>query len=251
MERDTQIGGGKDRFPETRRSAVRRAGDADPDVRARALETLLAAYWKPVYKHLRIGWKASNEEAKDWTQGFFARFLEKGQVEKYDPARGTFRAYLRLAADSYVSNERKAAGRLKRGGAVAFVPLDFETAEGEIRQHPPSQELSAEEQFDQEWTRTLFQLSHAALAAALRAEGKEIHLALFERYDLEADGPAPRPTYQELAQAHGIPVTQVTNYLSATRRRFREIVLHTLREITGGEVEFAEEARRLLGIDPT
>ena len=42
----------------------------------------------------------------------------------------------------------------------------------------------------------------------------------------------------------------VTNRLASVRRRFREIVLATLREVTANEKEFRSEARALLGIEP-
>ena len=238
-------------FPETRYSAVRLAQDADPEVRARGLDLLLAAYWKPVYKHLRHGSRASDEEAQDWTQGFFTRFLERDMLAAFDPRRGSFRNYLRLAADSFVSNERKAARRLKRGGDQRFVSLDWVGAEGELREHPPSPDLTPEEAFEREWARTLFQLALADLQADFDAAGKSTHLRLFERYDLAGDTVEPRPTYQDLAREFSLPVTQVTNFLAATRRRFRELTLERLRAITGSDAEFREEARRLLGTDPS
>ncbi len=76
MSFDTTMGGARERFPQTRRSLVRDAGDSDPAVRRRALEALIASYWKPVYKCLRIQWRESNEDAKDLTQGFFTSLLE-------------------------------------------------------------------------------------------------------------------------------------------------------------------------------
>ena len=53
MNLDTTMGGSRDRFPPTRHSVVRDAGDPDPEVRRDALEALIASYWKPVYKLLR------------------------------------------------------------------------------------------------------------------------------------------------------------------------------------------------------
>lgn len=50
-------------------------------------------------------------------------------VERYDPARARFRTYLRLCLDGFASNARKAERRLKRGGDVTLVPLDFQAAE--------------------------------------------------------------------------------------------------------------------------
>ncbi len=59
-----------------------------------------------------------------------------------------------------------------------------------------------------------------------------------------------RPT-SEIAEALGLPVTQVTNFLAYARREFRAIVLERLREISGTEAEFRLEAMELLGVDPT
>jgi hypothetical protein len=53
-----------------------------------------------------------------------------------------------------------------------------------------------------------------------------------------------------LATEFGIPATQVTNWLAATRRDFRAIVLETLRDLAGTDEEFREEARALLGSPP-
>ncbi len=77
MDRDTDIGGPQDRFPVTTQSAIFAARSEDLLVRQRAFETILASYWKPAYKYIRIKWQASNEDAKDLTQGFFASAIEK------------------------------------------------------------------------------------------------------------------------------------------------------------------------------
>ena len=64
-------------FPTTRRSVVLALGSGDAAERERAFDTLLAIYWKPLYKYLRVAWTRSPEDAEDLTQGFFARAFEK------------------------------------------------------------------------------------------------------------------------------------------------------------------------------
>jgi DNA-directed RNA polymerase specialized sigma24 family protein len=44
------------------------ARSADPLERERALETLFEAYWKPVYKYIRLRWNKTPEDAQDLTQ---------------------------------------------------------------------------------------------------------------------------------------------------------------------------------------
>ena len=85
MPDDTHMGGLADRFPVTRRSLLVAARSDDSDERRRALEVLIAAYWKPVYKYIRLRWQKDNEQAKDLTQEFFARLLEKDFLESYEP----------------------------------------------------------------------------------------------------------------------------------------------------------------------
>ena len=76
----TEMGGLDDRFQSTQWSAVRWALDpADPRA-SEALQALIERYWRPVYFFIRR--KGRNvEEAKDLTQGFFCRLLEKGGLE--------------------------------------------------------------------------------------------------------------------------------------------------------------------------
>jgi DNA-directed RNA polymerase specialized sigma24 family protein len=96
-------------FPLTRRSVVRAAASADPETRRRGFETLVAAYWRPVYKYLRLKWRACGEDAEDLTQGFFARALEKGFFDRFDPgARASARTCAR--ARRLHANERQRRG---------------------------------------------------------------------------------------------------------------------------------------------
>ena len=250
MDKDTEIGGAGGRFPATRHSVVMAVRSADAAERRRAYDALIAAYWKPVYKYLRIKWQASSEDAKDLTQDFFARAMEKGFFDRYDAGRARFRTFLRTCLDGFAANERKAAGRLKRGGGLAFVSLDFETAEGELRHHEPAAELDLDEYFHREWTRSFFGIVVEALEESCRSTGRSLPFEVFRRYDLDAADGGVRPTYQQLADALGIAATDVTNHLALVRREFRRIVLEKLRELTGSDEEFEAEARHLLGAHP-
>ena len=236
-------------FPVTRYSVVLGATSRDPDARRRAFASLVEAYWKPVYKYVRLKWQAPADEAEDLTQGFFARAFEKNFFASYDPAKARFRTFLRTCLDGFIANERKAAGRLKRGGGVQLVPLDFETAEGELRQHEVAAPADMEEYFEREWARSVFGLAVDRLRTQCAAAGREKYFRVFERYDLDATASGDRVTYADLAAELGIGATDVTNHLAAARRQFRALVLEQLRELTASDEEFKEEARRLLGVN--
>jgi RNA polymerase sigma factor (sigma-70 family) len=229
---------------------VRGAASPDAETRRRAFEALVAAYWKPVYKYLRLKWRAPEEDAEDLTQGFFARALEKGFFDRFDPGRARFRTYLRACLDGFVANERKSAHRLKRGGGAEHVSLDFAGAEAELGRPGRPEAGDMEEYFHREWVRSLFGLAVEALRRRCAEAGKSVPFALFERYDLDGPDAARRPSYAELAREMGIPETQVTNHLAWARREFRRLVLQALKQATGSEEEFRAEARQLLGIDP-
>jgi RNA polymerase sigma factor (sigma-70 family) len=238
-------------FPATRLSLLAAAKSGDADERRRAFDVLVASYWKPVYKYLRLRWHASPEDAEDLTQGFFARAFEKGFFDRFDPARARFRTFLRTCLDGHAGNARVAARRLKRGGGVRTLSLDFASAEGELRLQPAAPD-DMEEYFHREWVRSVFGLAVDALRRRAAGRGRGVAFEVFRRYDLEeadADGGA-RATYAELGRALGLPATQVTNHLSAMRREFRGLVLDALREQCASHDEFRAEARALLGVDP-
>ena len=250
MHENTRLAPQQGGFPLTRHSVVLATRSADPEVWARAYETLVAAYWKPVYKYARLKWQLTREDAEDLTQSFFAQAFDRDFFARYEPARARFRTFLRTCLDRFAANERKAALRLKRGGGARLVSLDFDGAERELELSKRSEDGDVESYFRQEWIRSLLGLAVETLREQLDGAGKHTHFRLFERYDLSGDEAPVRPTYAELAAEFAIPATQVTNFLAATRREFRRIILERLRELTGSDEEFRLEARELLGIDP-
>jgi hypothetical protein len=246
MDPDTDIGGPLHKFPVTNHSAIIGARSDDQVVRRRAFETILASYWKPAYKYIRLKWQADNEDAKDLTQGFFANALEKNHFATYDTAKASFQTFLRTCLDGFVANERKAGRRLKRGGDVNHYQLDFVSAEDEFASHRATPDLSPEDYFHREWVRWMFTLAVEALRQRCIESGRTIHFQLFERYDLGDDA---NVSYASLAKEFNLEPATVNNYLAAVRRDFRRIVIEKLREITATEEEFRTEARSLLGVD--
>lgn len=234
--------------PDTALTAVQAAAATDPASRTAGFQALVAAYWKPVYKLLRIHWHADPATAEDLTQGFFTSLLERGDLATYDPARGRFRTWLRACLDHYVLNHRQTQRRLKRGGGRQPLTLDFAAADREITAHPADPALAADALFDQELIRELFRAAILDLQETLLAAGHERRLEIFTRYDL-VDDPA-RPTYAQLAAELHTTTTQITNELAAARRKLRQILLARLRAISGDDAEFRAEARRLLGASP-
>jgi DNA-directed RNA polymerase specialized sigma24 family protein len=249
MNKDTNIGGPAAAFPETRASAVQALRSTDPAVRDCGFEAVVSGCWKPIYKYLRVKWTATNEEAKDLTQAFFARVIEKDLLSGYDAGKSAFRTYVRVCLDGFISNERAAAGRIKRGGGKLMYSLDFDAAEREFQRQEFADPSDLEDYYHVEWIRDLFSRAVDALRADLESRDKRVHFQLFEKYDLTDHADGGRPTYEALGRSAGLSVTQVTNYLAAARREFRACLLKQLRMVTGSDDEYRDEARALLGVD--
>jgi RNA polymerase sigma factor (sigma-70 family) len=231
-------------FPATRVSLLAGIASDRANERQRALERIVQAYWKPVYKYARLQWQRSHEDAKDLTQGFFAAATEKAYLAAFDPEKGRFRTFLRVCVDRYVGKTASAGKAAKRGGTALV--LDFESAEHELAGAGGIDDV--ERWFEREWARSIFDGAIVALRSRADEPLAKTRLAVFERYDLV--DPGKRPSYAELAQQLGIKPTDVTNHLAAVRRELRVLVLATLRELTASDEEFRSEARALLGVDP-
>lgn len=233
-------------FPATRHSIVAAMRSARPDDRRAAFDTLVAAYWKPVFKYVRLKWHAAPEAAEDLTQGFFLRAFEKDFFAAFDPSKARFRTYLRTCLDGFVANARKADARQKRGGGATLIPIDVDAAERELQLQSGNAIDDFDAYFHREWLRGLFAAAADRLRAACLERGRADRFAVFEQYDLAPDE-GDRPTYAELARRLGLSPAAVTNELAAARREFRRHVLEALREQCATDEEFAAESQALGG----
>jgi DNA-directed RNA polymerase specialized sigma24 family protein len=226
-----------DRFPSTRHSLM--FAVKQPELRDEALAAIAEIYWKPAYKYIRLRWNKSVEDAQDLTQSFFAEaLLDRDLIALWDPARASFRTFLRLSLDAHVKNDLTAASRQKRGGGLL---MDFNGAELEIA-NPGT--VSPEDLFHREWQRRMFELAIEDLRTFCVERGFGVRFRIFEQYDLADE---PRPAYADLAAEHGIPLTTVTNHLSWSRRELRRLMEERLLRATSGDEEARREVRALFG----
>src|SRR3954452_7294887 len=116
------------RFTTTCWTAVAHAGDRDSPEARKALADLCQAYWYPLYAYVRRRGH-SPHQAEDLTQGFFADLLARDFLKGADPTKGKFRSFLLAALQNYLSNRHDWDRRLKRGGKVPHLSLDFRDAE--------------------------------------------------------------------------------------------------------------------------
>lgn len=238
---DTSIGGPSGRFPATRPSVIADAAHGDEERRRRASDALAAAYWKPIYRYIRIQWRKSNEDAKDLTQAFLADLLTGGTLARFDPARASFRTYLRVCVDGFVGHADEAAARTKRGGTHAIESLD--SGEAAAHEVATASGASPDELFDREWRREMFALGIDDLKRLAAERGKELAFRVFEAHDLE-DAP---PSYADLASRFGLSLNTVTNHLAWARRELRRIIVDRVEALTATPAECARDVRSLFG----
>ncbi|HTD50653.1 MAG TPA: hypothetical protein VK771_08640 [Acidimicrobiia bacterium] len=212
----------------------------DPGVRREALQAIVEAYWKPVYKYIRLQWGKTNEDAKDLTQTFLTDLLTDSTLARFNATRASFRTYLRMCVDGFVANQNQSAARLKRGGGQLPVTIDLEALEREL---PVDRGTSMEEVFHREWQRQMFALAVEDLRRTARNEGKHTPLAVFEAHDL-VDDP---PSYSTLARRFAVPESTITNHLAWARREVRRLVLARVERMTATAAEFAQEVRSIFG----
>jgi DNA-directed RNA polymerase specialized sigma24 family protein len=235
----SELSGGSS-FLTTRWSVVRAAGEADTEIKHRALSALCEAYWYPLYAYVRRRGYAA-EDAADLVQGFFASLLVRPAFEQLSPERGRFRAWLLASLKNYLSGERARAGALKRGGGRVSLSIDFEDAdrrfqlEGRVAETP-------EGHFERSWAVELVERTLAALEGEYRARGRG---TLFEAVHSELGGEEPAEGYA--ARAEALHMTEGAFKVAAhrLRQRYRERLREEIAETVASEDEVEKELHAL------
>ena len=199
-------------FPSTRYSVVAAIRSDAADERRSAFDALAAAYWKPVFKYVRLKWRASPDEAADLTQGFFLRAFEKNFFAPFDPARARFRTFLRTCLDGFVANTRKADARLKRGGGVTLVPIAVAEAERELQAQTANAVDDFDAYFHREWLRALFAAAAEPSARTVRRPRPSVAIRALRAATTSPTMPTrARPTPRSRTRSAARPPTSPTS----------------------------------------
>ena len=152
-------------FVTTHWSVVLAAGLDESTIARNALEQLCRTYWYPLYVYTRRrGYGV--EEAKDLTQEFFLRLIERKSLGQVEESRGRFRYFLLAALKHFLSDEWDKANALKRGGGLIFISLDAK--DPEERYHlEPRDEVTPEKAYQRRWALTM--LREVSPATSCRA----------------------------------------------------------------------------------
>jgi RNA polymerase sigma-70 factor (ECF subfamily) len=230
-------------FTTTHWSIVLSAQDPASPQADEALEKLCRSYWYPLYVFVR---RQGHDEAaaKDLTQGFFAKLLEKNYLASVRPEKGKFRTFLLSAIKHFISDEWDKARAQKRGGDKVLVSLDDTTGEDRYRNEPVDL-MDAEKLFERRWVLTLLAQARERLQEEYRAAGQA---KLYERLQLFASGDKDMPSYAEVAPALQLSEGGLRSAVHRMRQRHRELVREEVAQTVSNPAEVDEEIRYLLRV---
>lgn len=227
-------------FNTTHWSVVLAAGQAATPQAGDALERLCGTYWFPLFAYLRrSGYEFP--DAQDLTQAFFAHLLEKNRLRSVNPGKGKFRSFLIASLKNFLANEWHKRQTLKRGGHVAFLPLDAEVGEARYRREP-AHDSTPDKAFEQSWALALLD----KVLNQLRAEhGDEAKRRLFEALQVYLSGDKGGVSYAEMAARLNLTEGSVKMAVLRMRRRFGELLREEIAHTVAKPEEIDEEIRCL------
>jgi RNA polymerase sigma factor (sigma-70 family) len=232
--------GGANDFPDTRWSRLLLLRDREHPRHREHLEGLVDLYWRPAYHYVRAVRHLRPEEAEDVVQQFFAQILDRGDLARLSPERGSFRGFFKTALKRFlIDDERRRRVRMPGNTTRLF---RFEEAETQVRLRKEA--LTPEDAFDREWARGILTESMSRLRQALEIEGKSALYAIFSAYCLE--GNDADVSYESLAKEHGMSLDDVRNGLRSVRQRGREILREMLSDYLFPGEDLEAELRFIL-----
>jgi RNA polymerase sigma-70 factor (ECF subfamily) len=230
-------------FTTTHWSLVLNARDPDSPQATEALEKLCRSYWYPMYAYVRSR-GIDQASAKDLTQGFFARLLEKNYLAQVQREKGLFRSFLLASLKHFLSDEWDKSRAQKRGGGQTHISLDDTTGEDRYRLEPVDH-MDAEKLFERRWAMTVLEQAQGKLAEEYAKAGKSELYTHLRAVESGENGPLP---LAEVAVALGLTESAVKSAAFRMRQRYRELVRGEVANTVGSSTEVDEELRHLIAV---
>jgi len=231
-------------FPSTCWSKFLAAPAGDGESRRVAATALAERYWRSIFAYVRSRWSRSTEDAQDLTQAFFLWMMETDFVDKADPRRGRFRAFVKSALDHFVMKEHRDRQAAKRGGGRLSLPFGSGAGDLAALGVPDPSLVSADEALDRTWRNELMAEAAARLEKELRAEQRDAQFELFRAYHLSKGEP---PSMAALAASHGLTEGVVKGQLVEAKRRYRAALTDVVAETVSTDRDLREELESLFG----
>jgi len=229
---------GPSQFPATRWSLVVAAGDPHRKEARSALVSLCESYWYPLYAYLRRrGY--SSDQAQDLTQEFFVRVIEGRYLDRAEPEKGRFRAFLLTSLKFFVADEDDRRRARKRGGGMV-VPLEFSSGE-ERYQREPAHDETPERIYERRWALSVLDRVVEKLRNEFVQHGRPDH---FERLKVFLLGQSDTP-YGALAQELNTSEGALKVAIHRLRKRYRELFRQEIADTVADPAAVESELRHL------
>jgi RNA polymerase sigma factor (sigma-70 family) len=230
-------------FAATHWSVVLTAGRASHSGARDALDKLCQTYWPPLYAYiLRQG--HSPPDAQDLTQGFFAWLLESDHLRAADPEAGKFRSFLLVRLKHFLSDERKRAQALKRGGGKPILSWEADLVDGEGGE-PAGSELTPDRVYDRRWAITLLERSVGRLRQEYALAGRVELFEALRQFPLADRGGL---SYATTAASMGLTESAVKSAVHRLRQRHRQLLREEISQTVATPAEVDEELRYLISV---
>jgi len=208
-----------------------------------ALEKLCRTYWWPLYGFVRReGYKP--EEAQDLTQAFFARLLERRDLETVRQERGRLRSYLLASLKNFLCKARHRELTIKRGEGRPVVSLDDLLARERTDQEP-AHKLSADRIYERRWALTLLEQVLVRLRVEYEAAGK---LPLFDSLKELLAGESGQPSQAEIAAEMQMTENAVKQAFHRMRHRYRQLLHEEIAHTVAVPDDVEDELRHFISV---
>ena len=230
-------------FVTTHWSVVLSAARNDITKARAALEKLCQTYWYPLYAFVRRRGHPP-QDAQDLTQAFFARLLERNWVGDAQRQRGRFRTFLLTAMSRFLADEWDKARAQKRGGGVAHVPVQLDTAETRYG-HEPADNCTPEQCYERRWALALLDTVLQNLRGEYDRDGNG---ELFTALNGSLAGSRESQPYAQLAASLGINEGAVKMAVLRLRKRYRQLLRAEIAQTLTAAEDLEEELRHLVAV---
>jgi DNA-directed RNA polymerase specialized sigma24 family protein len=207
-----------------------------------ALEKLCTTYWRPVFAFVRHS-SADEHEAKDLTQGFFERFLEKEYFRDADQLRGRFRSFLLACVKNFLANERDKERTQRRGGGAVLLSIDqlIEESGAELEANPA---LTPDRSYERQWAHSVLENVRSKLRLEFVESGRT---DVFDALHVYLAGERDEAPYHLVAEQMLMSVDAVKKKVERMRRRFGQLLREEIAQTVQHPSEIEDELRFLRG----
>lgn len=224
-------------------SIVTQAPDWDPAIVRRKLDELTSIFWRPAYAYIRYAAGLKRKDAIRATERYLATFAETPVHLMTPEVRARFRVFMRTSVKIFVATGRHQDPPDEIAG---FRRLEEPPEGGEITQELQAA-VDADQAFDREWVRALFDRAFQILRQKLEASGENIFERVLSEYDLQ---PVSEQPVSLSAIARNLEITRVDARVSLAYARtvLRRILLNLVNDTLLDPADLEKETQELMEI---